>query len=150
MENVVNKEQNENDIIKDDITIAEEANAEIQKWKKKAEDAEKELAREKLYKRVDTPEQPEFDENKAWENFFNPNSCSYDIFKNALDIYDNNKAKGVEDSDEYTPEVMEFVRDVLSSCEGDKTKFHSVYQAKLGKDTREAELAYTKAIKHIK
>lgn len=129
-----------------DIEIAELANKELKNKEAEIVKLKKELAKQKLYSKYDEEDDtPKLTKEQNLELINNPNVCDYDrmeAFCNLSDI--EIEEKGVSSFGPQAEEITSFIRGCLEDCEGDKSKFHSIYQARIGNDSPEIAFAYSK------
>lgn len=118
-----------------DVEIAELAKAELNKRDREIRNLEKELAKAKLYSKETEQEiQPRTKED-CIATIFNPNVCNYDYAIAVLDLVDiETKAGRKNPLGKNGQAVYDFLDECVAACDGDKSKFPIVYQAKIGKD----------------
>lgn len=125
----------------DDDEIAKLANKEI-----KARDAEiaklkKELAKSKLYSKVDEDDEKPITEEEVIKILSNPNVSNYDYAQAVVDLCDIRESNGEpnplgDDEDSHGEDVYNLFKQVLEECDGDKTKFTAIYQSRLLPDDK--------------
>lgn len=128
-----------------DIEIAELANKEIKSRDAEIIDLKRQLAKAKLYQEAPESQAEIMSKEECLDVISNPNSLNYDYARAVIDLVDNCKNNGEpnplgEDGDE----VYNFFVDVIDACEGDKSRFTSIYQAKIGPDDKQVAAAYNK------
>lgn len=128
-----------------DIEIAELANKEIRARDAEISKLKKELAQQKLYSIANEEEDTPKTAEDCLAVISDSNSCSYDIMGNFCDLRDIQVAEGKPDPfGSEGAQVTKFLRDVIEECDGDKSRFHSIYQARLGADDPSIAMAYNK------
>lgn len=128
-----------------DIEIAELANKEIRARDAEISKLKKELAQQKLYSTASEEEDTPKTAEDCLAVISDSNSCSYDIMENFCDLRDIQVAEGKPDPfGSEGAQVTKFLRDVIEECDGDKSRFHSIYQARLGADDPSIAMAYNK------
>lgn len=129
-----------------DIEIAELANKELKNKEAEIAKLKKELAKQKLYSKYDEEEDtPKLTKEENWKIVNNPNVHDYDRMEALCNLSDIEiEEKGVSSFGPQAKEITEFIRSCLEDCNGDKSKFYSIYQARIGNDPPEIALAYSK------
>ena len=120
---------------KTDLEIAELASKEISERDKKIRELEKQLAKSKLMSNPD--EEPEIVRTKedCLKTIFDSKVSNYDYAVAVCDLVDiETKAGRPNPLGKDGDAVYDFLDDCIACCDGDKSKFPSVYQAKIGKD----------------
>lgn len=128
-----------------DIEIAELANNEIKSRDKEIMDLKRQLAKAKLYQQAPDETPVIMTKEECMKAISNPSINNYDYAVAVCDLVDNCKANGEanplgEDGDE----VYDFFREVIENCNGDKTRFTSIYQSMIGADDTKVAAAYNK------
>ena len=125
-----------------DEEVAEIASKEISKRDKKIKELEKQVAISKMYSTPEEEQNPVTMED-CLKTLNNENSCNYDYAEAIVNAIDIEASKGVENpfGDEGL-KVRDFLKDVIDTCDGDKSKFVSVYQSKIGADDKNVAAAY--------
>lgn len=135
MGNEENKIENQEQQQESEIEIAELARAELDKKDREIKNLKRELAKQKLYSEQEDEQQPERTKDDCINAIFNPNICNYDYAVAVLDLVDIEVKAGRKNPlGKNGQQVYDFLDDCVASCEGDKSKFTAIYQAKIGKD----------------
>lgn len=141
MENEIKEEE------LNDLEIAELANKEIRSRDEEIVKLKKDLAKLKLLSKGEEEDNEEvvLSRDEIINNLNNEGICSYDYWVNVLQLCDiaasENKPHPLGSEGE---NVYNFIKDVLEECDGDKTRFHSIYQARLAPDDKSVAMAYNK------
>lgn len=142
-------EEKENEVKIDnieDIDIADEASKLLAEKNKRISQLEKELAISKLHSSVEEEVVELRTADDCIKDIFNPNINQYDYAVAVCDLYDVEEREGLQHSlGEYADEVVELFKSVIEDCDGDKSNFVSLYQARIGKDDKASTLAYNKS-----
>lgn len=127
-----------------DVEIAELANKELKQKEQEIAKLRKELAVSKLYSTTDEDSTSiRMSEEECLKVINNPNSCNYDYANAVIDLYDIQAKEGDEDIwGEGTKIVVDYLRQTVEGCNGNKEAFDSVYQSKLLPDDKEVAMAY--------
>lgn len=128
-----------------EVEIAELANKKLKEKDKEITDLKRQLAREKLLSNG-SPEEEEVEvrsKEELLKVLANEHTTNYDYAEAVCDLVDLEKNEGNpnplgEDGDK----VYDFFRDVLETCGEDKSRFVSVYQAKIGPDDKAVAMAF--------
>lgn len=128
------KEQTENQM--SDLEIAEMASKEIANRDKKIKELERQIAKDKL---LYQPKEEEVEIVRSREDclksIFDPKTCNYDYAVAVCDFVDIEiKAGRPNPLGKDGDAVYEFLDNCIADCNGDKAKFVSIYQSKIGKD----------------
>ena len=128
-----------------DVEIAELANKEIKKRDEEIAQLKRDLAKEKLYSQAEETERETPSREECLKIINNPNVCNYDYAQAVVDLVDVELSEGRQNPLGTNGEmVYDFFKEVIEECEGDKTRFPAIYQAKLPKDDPKVEMAYNK------
>lgn len=119
-----------------DIEIAELANKELRKREDEILKLKKELAQAKLYSTAEEEEERNpLTKDECIKIISDIKTCNYDYAQAVIDLVDYETYEGRENPlGKHGNEVYEFFKDVLEECNGDKNRFTSVYQSKIGND----------------
>ena len=128
----------------DDISIAEQANKLLQKEREEKEKLKKELARAKLLSNGNPEEEKEvMSKEDCLKIIGDKNTCNYDYAVAVVNLVDRELEAGQPNPlGEHGQEIRDFFEEVIEDCDGDKTKFTSVYQAKLPADDPKIAVSY--------
>lgn len=129
-----------------DIEVADLANKEIRKRDDEIASLKKQLAIAKLYSEADEGSDKEpMSLEDCIKTINNPRSYSYDIFNAVCEDCDRvTEQGGAHPLGPDGEQIVTFFRNVLDECDGDKSRFHSVYQSMIGPDEPSVALAYRK------
>ena len=142
--------QNENETVKteeelSDEEIAELANKELRKKDDEIAKLKKDLAKAKLLSTADDEEEEPLSREECIKRLSDIRTTNYDYAEAVIGLVDAELAEGKPNPlGKNGKEVYEFFKDVIEECDGDKTRFTSIYQARLGADDKSAALAYQK------
>lgn len=126
-----------------DLEIAELANKELKKKNKEIADLQKQLAQAKLYSNVDETERETPSKEDCLKTITDNRSTNYDYAQAVVDLVDIETAEGNPNPLGKNGEaVYNFFKDCIEECDGDKSRFTSIYQARIGKDEPNVALAY--------
>ena len=129
-----------------DEEIAELAAKKLKEKETEIKSLKKELAKMKLLsEHTEEPERELPPVKDCWEKLTNPKSLNYDCAEAVVDIMENaEKENGENPYGSDGENVKKFLSDCLNACDGDKSKFTSIYQAALQPDPKEIAIAYKK------
>lgn len=137
------EESPENDL--NDEEIAELANKEIKERDAEIAKLKKELAKAKLYSKADEEDETPISREECIKVLDDPRTTNYDYAQAVVNLVDLELADGKPNPLGIKgQEVYNFFKDVLEECDGDKTRFPSIYQARIGADPTEIAMAYNK------
>lgn len=126
-----------------DLEIAELANKELKTKDKEIAELKRQLAQAKLYQKGEEEERVRPSKEDCMKILTNPRTCQYDYAQATIDLCDIEEEQGRPNPLGKNGEaVKEFFQDCIDECDGDKSRFVSVYQARIGKDTPTDSLAY--------
>lgn len=132
------------DISDDEIAVL--ANKEIRKRDNEINELKKELAKLKLYS--DAEENQESDDlsiEQYKKILSDGNASNYDIALAVTKIARHEVENGRSNPlGKDGGKVCDFFDDVIDECAGDKSRFISIYQAKIGADDKKTAMAYNK------
>lgn len=127
-----NQEQN---VEMDDMEIAELAKRELDKRNEEIRKLKKELAQAKLLSEPKEEEEPSLTKDDCMKVLFNGNTCNYDFAVAVCNLVDIERDEGNPNPlGKRGDEVYNFFEECIDACNGDKSKFPAVYQAKIGND----------------
>lgn len=134
-----------------EVEIAELANKELKRKDEEISKLKKELAVSKLYSTAEDDGAPvRMSEEECLKIINNPNSNNYDYANAVIDLYEAQAKDGEEDIwGEGTKTVVDFLRQTVEACNGNKEAFDSVYQSKLLPDDKEVTMIYQQWKKNI-
>ena len=128
-----------------DIDIAEQANKLLKGKDKEIADLKKQLAQMKLLQQTDDSEEEErMTEEECMAVILNPNASDYDIVDACAKLAGISEERGDKIFGPHQEEIKEFFEDVIESCNGDKSRFNSVYQSLIGADPKEIAAGFPK------
>lgn len=137
-ETVVNEQQ-------DEITIAEEANKVMRKKDEEIAKLKRELAQAKLYSTADEDDEEPLSREECIKRLGDSRTSNYDYAEAVCGLVDAELAEGRRNPlGKNGDEVYKFFKDVLEECDGDKSRFTSIYQSRLGPDDPSVAMAYNK------
>lgn len=143
-------EQEVNNVELNDVEIAELANTEIKQRDKEIADLKKQLARAKLYQQVDDTVEEVPTKEDCLKVIADSHTTNYDYAVAVCNLVDACRSEGEQNPlGDDGDEIYDFLRETIDACEGDKRKFTSIYQAKIGPDDAKVAAAYNKRIKHL-
>lgn len=118
-----------------DIEIAELANKELRRKEEEINKLKKELAQVKLYSTSKEEEERIVTEEDCFKTITDINSCNYDYAQAVVDLVDIKSKSGLENPlGKNGSEVYDFFKEIIEECDGDKNRFTSIYQSKIGND----------------
>lgn len=126
-----------------DIEIAELANKELKKKADEVATLKKELAKAKLYATAEEEVVERPSKEDCIKRLSENHITNYDYAETVCHLVDIEKEEGrVNPLGKNGEQVYEFFKDVLEECDGDKSRFPSIYQARLGADDAKTAMAY--------
>ena len=130
-----------------ELEVADLANKEIRKRDDEIASLKKQLAIAKLYSEADEDNQKEpMSLEDCIKTINDPSSLSYDIFEAVCEDCDRiTEMGGAHPLGQDGEQIEQFFRAILDECEGDKSRFHSVYQSMVPADAPQDALAYKKS-----
>lgn len=142
--------QNDNEIVEkeeelSDEEIAELANKELRKKEEEIAKLRKDLAKAKLLSTAEDEEEDPLSREECIKRISDTRTTNYDYAEAVIGLVDNELSKGNpnplgKDGDE----VYEFFKNCIEECGDDKSRFTSIYQARLGADDKSIAMAYNK------
>lgn len=128
-----------------DIEIAELANKKLREKEEEINRLKKELAKEKLLSTAPDEEEETLSKEECLKRINDDHVSNYDYAEAVCGLVDIAREEGQpnplgRDGDK----VYDFFKDVLEECDGDKNRFPSVYQARIGNDDPSVAMAYNR------
>ena len=142
-----NKEQKEKETEENltEIDIAELASKELRKKEEEIAKLKKDLAKAKLYSEAEEEEEKTLTREECIKRISDNRTTNYDYAEAVIGIVDDEISKGNPNPLGKDGEaVYKFFKDVIEECDGDKSRFPSIYQARLGADDPSVAMAYKK------
>lgn len=128
-----------------DIEIAELANKELKLRNERIATLEKELAVQKLYSVADDGTPEVLTREECIKKLGDSHITNYDYAQTVVNLVDVEKANGRQNPLGSNGEnVYTFFKNVIEECGDDKSRFTSIYQARLGSDDPSITMAYNK------
>lgn len=126
-----------------DLDIAELANKELKRKELEIAKLKKELAQAKLYSVAEDEEPKVLTREECIKQLGNNRITNYDYAETVCNLVDIEKADGKSNPlGKNGEEVYKFFKDVIEECGDDKSRFPSIYQARLGNDPTQTAMAY--------
>lgn len=126
-----------------EIEIAELANRKLREKEDEINRLKKELAKEKLLSTASEEDKEPRTREELLKVIGDDNVSNYDYAEAVCELVDIEKAEGKPNPlYPHGDEVYNFFKSVLDECDGDKSRFPSVYQAKIGADDPSIAMAY--------
>ena len=128
-----------------EVEIAELANKEIRQRDAEIADLKRKLAKSKLYSTAEEEEEAPMTREECLKLISDPHTSNYDYAVGVVGL-----VEAEIDAGRSNPlgadgqEVYEFFKDVIEECGDDKSRFCSIYQARLGADAPSTAMAYKK------
>lgn len=118
-----------------EIEIAELANKEIRARDEEIRQLKKQLAKEKLLSQSEEEETLRLSREECVKRLSDSNCSNYDYVEAVCGLVEDELDKGKPNPlGTGGDNVYKFFKDCLDACDGDKSKFTSIYQASLGPD----------------
>lgn len=142
--------QNEEEIVENeeelsDEEIAELASKELQKKDKEIAKLKKDLAKAKLLSTAEDEEEEPLSREECIKRISDTRTTNYDYAEAVIGLVDDELSKGNPNPlGKNGKEVYDFFKDVIEECDGDKSRFTSIYQSRLGADDKSVAMAYNK------
>lgn len=128
-----------------ELEIAELANKELRKKEEEIAKLKKDLARAKLLSQAEEEEEEPLSREECLKRLSDARTTNYDYAEAVIGLVDAELAEGKPNPlGKNGKEVYDFFKDVIEECDGDKTRFTSIYQARLGADDPSIAMAYKK------
>lgn len=128
-----------------EIEIAELANKELRKKEEEIAKLKKDLATMKLYSKAEEEEEEAITREECMKRISDSRTTNYDYAEAVIGLVDDELSKGNPNPLGKDGEaVYNFLKDVIEECDGDKSRFPSIYQARLGADDPSVAMAYKK------
>lgn len=138
-------EKNENEEELSELELAELANKELKKRDEEIKRLTKELAKAKLLSSGEEEEEEPISREECIKRISSNNTCNYDYAEAVVALVDYELSQGNSNPlGQDGEEVYDFFKEVLEACDGDKSRFTSIYQAKIGDDPKEVAMAWKK------
>lgn len=133
-ENVnTNGEGNPPDVTDEEIAVI--ANKELRKKDKEIAQLKKEINQLKLLSTAEESEEPELSREDCIKILNDSHTCNYDYAKAVVALSKLETSEGRPNPlGEEGNEVCDFFEGIIKACDGDKSKFVSLYQANIGPD----------------
>ena len=143
MENEELEQQNQEEM--DDLEIAKLANEELKKKDKEISDLKKQLAKEKLLSQAEEEERELPTREDCLKVINSNNTTNYDYAQAVLDLVDNARNDNQPNPlGKNGDAIYDFFKECIEECDGDKNRFTSIYQSRLGEDDLSVQMAYNK------
>lgn len=127
----------------DDIEIAELANNELRKKDSEIAKLKKDLAKAKLLSEAEDEVPETMSKEDCIRVISDSNTTNYDYAVAVVNLVDNELAEGKANPlGKNGEQVYNFFKDVIDECGDDKSRFTSIYQARIGTDTPQTAMAY--------
>ena len=142
-----NKEQEEQKVAENftEIEIAELANKELRKKEEEIAKLKRDLAKAKLYSEADGEEKEILTREECIKRISDNHITNYDYMEAVVNLIDDELSRGNPNPLGKDGDVIRnFLNDVIEECDGDKSRFPSIYQARLGADDPSIAMAYKK------
>ena len=129
----------------EDVEIADLANKEIRSRDAEIAKLKKDLAKAKLYSTAEEEEEEPLTREECVKRLSDSRTTNYDYAEAVVGIVDLELSEGRPNPlGKNGEEVYNFFKDVLEECGDDKSRFTSIYQARLGADDPSTAMAYKK------
>lgn len=139
-----NEEQKTEDELSD-IELAELANKKLREKDVEIAKLKKDLAKEKLLSSGEEEEKPTLTREECIKRISGSNTCNYDYAEAVVALTEIELAEGNPNPlGQDGEDVYKFFKDVIEACDGDKSRFTSIYQASLEADPKEIAMAFKK------
>ena len=137
----------ENQEPQDELEVAELAGKIIREKDENIAKLKKELARQKLLSPGNSEEEEpaRMSKEECIKTIEDPNVSNYDYAQAVITLSEIEKENGQPNPlGENGDAVVDFFKDVIDACDGDKGTFAAIYQAKLPDDDPKTKMAYNK------
>lgn len=139
-----NKKPNEGEELSD-IEIAELANKKLKEKDAEIAQLKKDLAKEKLLSTAPEDDDELMSKEECIKVITDGRASNYDYAVAVLDLVDNELSDGKPNPlGKNGEDVYNFLKDTVEECDGDKSRFTSIYQARLGADDPSVAMAFRK------
>ena len=129
----------------EEVEIAELANKEIRSKDAEIAKLKRDLAKAKLYSTAEEDEEEPLTREECVKRLGDSRISNYDYAEAVVGLVDLELAEGRPNPlGKNGDEVYAFFKDVLEECGDDKSRFTSIYQARLGADDPSTAMAYKK------
>ena len=140
-----NKKPNEGQEDLSDIEIAELANKKLKEKDAEIAQLKKDLAKEKLLSTAPEEDDELMSKEDCIKVITDSRTSNYDYAVAVLDLVDNELSDGKPNPlGKNGEDVYNFLKDTVEECDGDKSRFTSIYQARLGADDPSVAMAFRK------
>lgn len=137
-----NKENEQEETLTDE-EIALLANKEIRDRDKKIKELTKELNKAKLLSTAEDEEEEPLSREECIKRLSDTRTTNYDYAEAVIGLVDAELADGNPNPlGKNGEQVYEFFKECIEECDGDKSRFTSIYQAKLAPDDKSVAMAY--------
>ena len=138
-----NKDNEQEEVSDEELAVL--ANKEIRKRDEEIQKLRKQLNREKLLSKAEEEEEEPLSREECIKRLSDSRTTNYDYAEAVIGLVDDELAKGNPNPlGRNGKEVYDFFKDVIEECDGDKSRFTSIYQARLGADDPSVAMAYNK------
>lgn len=128
-----------------DIEIAELANKKLKEKNAEIAQLKKDLAKEKLLSTAPEEDDELMSKEDCIKVITDGRTSNYDYAVAVLDLVDNELSDGKPNPlGKNGEDVYNFLKDTVEECDGDKSRFTSIYQARLGADDPSVAMAFRK------
>ena len=142
---MLEKENQEEQEEMEDVEIAELANRELRSKNEEIAKLKKDLAKAKLYSTAEEEEEEPLTREECIKRLGDSRISNYDYAEAVVGLVDCELSEGRPNPlGKNGDEVYAFFKDVLEECGDDKSRFTSIYQARLGADDASTAMAYKK------
>ena len=139
-----NNEQNTQEEITDD-ELAVLANKELRKRDEEIKRLKIELNKQKLLSTAEEEEEEPLSREECIKRLSDGRTTNYEYAEAVIGLVDAELAEGNPNPlGKNGDDVYNFFKDVIEECDGDKSRFTSIYQARLGADDPSIAMAYNK------
>ena len=129
----------------EEVEIAELANKEIRSKDAEIAKLKRDLAKAKLYSTAEEEEEEPLTREECIKRLGDSCTTNYDYAEAVVGLVDLELAEGRPNPlGKNGEEVYNFFKDVIEECGDDKSRFTSIYQARLGADDPSTAMAYKK------
>lgn len=126
-----------------EIDIAELANKELRKKEEEINKLKKELAQSKLYSVAEEEDSEPMSREECIKVIGDSHTNNYDYAEAVCELVDYELSIGNPNPlGKNGDDVYKFFKDVLEECSDDKSRFASIYQARIGQDDPQIAMAY--------
>lgn len=141
-------EEQQKNIENDDLSMAELANKELNAKDEEIAKLKKQLAKSKLYSTATEEEDEPMSKEEAIKVITSGKASNYDFAEATCAIVDRELEEGNPNPlGENGDEIRDFLGKCIEECDGNKSRFTAIYQARIGKDDNKSAMAYNKIVK---